>query len=61
MPFNSGEGLRAAYYVDDDAGSYASLKNHIHQIDILFPVWLYVTERMARCRAPDRAGTIADL
>src|SRR3984957_16943306 len=44
MPFNSGEGLRAAYYVDDDAASYASLKNHIHQIDILFPVWLYVTK-----------------
>src|SRR5271154_4925087 len=43
IPFNSGEGLRAAYYVDDDAGSYASLKNHIHQIDILFPVWLYAT------------------
>ncbi len=43
IPFNSGEGLRAAYYVDDDAGSYASLKSHIHQIDILFPVWLYVS------------------
>ncbi len=43
IPFNSGEGLRAAYYVDDDAASFASLKNHIHQIDILFPVWLYVT------------------
>src|ERR1700734_206917 len=43
IPFNSGEGLRAAYYVDDDAASYASLKNHIHQIDILFPVWLYVS------------------
>jgi peptidoglycan-N-acetylglucosamine deacetylase len=43
IPFNSGEGLRAAYYVDDDAGSYASLKNHIHQIDILFPVWLYAS------------------
>src|SRR6202522_4253879 len=42
IPFNSGEGLRAAYYVDDDAGSYASLRNHIHQIDMLFPVWLYV-------------------
>ena len=43
IPFNTGESLRAAYYVDDDAGSYASLKAHIHQIDILFPVWLYVT------------------
>jgi peptidoglycan-N-acetylglucosamine deacetylase len=41
VPFNSGEGLRAGYYVDDDPGSYASLKNHIHQIDILFPEWLY--------------------
>ena len=29
--------------MDDDAGSFASLKNHIHQIDMLFPVWLYVT------------------
>src|SRR3984885_16354608 len=45
VPFNSGEGLRAGYYVDDDPGSYASLKNHIHQIDILFPVWLYVTKQ----------------
>src|ERR1700728_1454222 len=44
IPFNSGEGLRAAYYVDDDAGSYASLKNHVHQIDILFPEWLYATK-----------------
>jgi peptidoglycan-N-acetylglucosamine deacetylase len=43
IPFNSGESLRAAYYVDDDPGSYSSLKAHIHQIDMLFPGWLYVT------------------
>ena len=43
IPFNSGESLRAAYYVDDDPGSYSSLKAHIHQIDMLFPDWLYVT------------------
>jgi peptidoglycan-N-acetylglucosamine deacetylase len=43
IPFNSGESLRAAYYVDDDAGSYSSLKAHIHQIDMLFPDWLHVT------------------
>ncbi len=49
ISFNSGEGLRAGYYVDDDAGSYASLRNHIHQIDILFPEWLYTT---------DAAGTL---
>jgi peptidoglycan-N-acetylglucosamine deacetylase len=40
---NSGQVVRAAYYVDDDAASYSSLKSHIHQIDILFPQWLYVT------------------
>jgi peptidoglycan-N-acetylglucosamine deacetylase len=42
IPFNTGEGLRAAYYVQDDAGSYASFKEHVHQIDLLFPQWLHV-------------------
>ncbi len=42
VPLNSGEGLRAAYYVQDDPASYSSLKEHIHQIDILFPQWLHV-------------------
>jgi cellulose synthase/poly-beta-1,6-N-acetylglucosamine synthase-like glycosyltransferase/peptidoglycan/xylan/chitin deacetylase (PgdA/CDA1 family)/spore germination protein YaaH len=42
IPFNSGEGLRAAYYVQDDAASYSSLKEHVHQIDLLFPQWLHV-------------------
>ena len=37
IPLNTGEGLRAAYYVQDDAASYSSLKEHIHQIDMLFP------------------------
>ncbi len=42
IPLNSGEGLRAAYYVQDDADSYSSLKEHVHQIDMLFPQWLHV-------------------
>ena len=42
IPLNMGEGLRAAYYVQDDAASYTSLKEHIHQIDLLFPQWLHV-------------------
>ena len=42
IPFNTGEGLRAAYYVQDDAASYSSLKEHVHQIDLLFPQWLHV-------------------
>lgn len=42
IPLNTGEGLRAAYYVQDDAASYTSLKEHVHQIDMLFPQWLHV-------------------
>ncbi len=42
IPFNTGEGLRAAYYVQDDASSYSSFKQHVHQIDLLFPQWLHV-------------------
>ncbi len=42
IPFNTGEGLRAAYFIVDDAASYSSLKEHIHQIDLLFPQWLHM-------------------
>ncbi len=42
ITMNAGEGLRAAYYVDYDAASYSSLKQHIKQIDLLFPEWLHV-------------------
>ncbi len=42
ITLNTGEGLRAAYYVPDDATSYSSFKQHVHQIDMLFPEWLHV-------------------
>ncbi len=42
VPLNEGEGLRAAYYVEDDPASYSSLKQHISQIDLLFPEWVHV-------------------
>lgn len=42
IPLNSGEGLRAAYFVVDDPASYSSLKQHISQIDLLFPEWVHV-------------------
>ena len=42
IPLNTGEALRAAYYVDDDAASFSSFKEHVHQIDLLFPEWLHV-------------------
>jgi cellulose synthase/poly-beta-1,6-N-acetylglucosamine synthase-like glycosyltransferase/peptidoglycan/xylan/chitin deacetylase (PgdA/CDA1 family)/spore germination protein YaaH len=41
IPLNTSEGLRAAYYVPDDATSYSSFKEHVHQIDMLFPQWLH--------------------
>jgi peptidoglycan-N-acetylglucosamine deacetylase len=41
IPLNGDEGLRAAFYTNDEA-SYSSLKAHIHQIDLLFPDWLHV-------------------
>ncbi len=42
VPLNEDEGLRAAYYVDYDPASYSSLKQHVKQIDLLFPAWLHV-------------------
>ncbi|HEY2861354.1 MAG TPA: glycosyltransferase [Terracidiphilus sp.] len=42
IPLNAGEGLRAAFYVTYDATSYSSFKEHVHQIDMLFPEWLHV-------------------
>ena len=42
VPLNSGEGLRAAYYVEDDPASYSSLRQHISQIDLLFPEWIHI-------------------
>ena len=39
---NQGEGLRAAFYTDSDPASYASFKQHVRQIDLLFPEWLHV-------------------
>jgi cellulose synthase/poly-beta-1,6-N-acetylglucosamine synthase-like glycosyltransferase/peptidoglycan/xylan/chitin deacetylase (PgdA/CDA1 family)/spore germination protein YaaH len=51
IPLNTGEGLRAAFYVQDDSGSFSSLKEHIHQIDILFPQWLHVNSPDGRLMA----------
>ncbi|MFC6644693.1 glycosyltransferase [Granulicella cerasi] len=39
---NQSEGLRAAFYTDVDPASIASFKQHVKQIDLLFPEWLHV-------------------
>ncbi len=42
IQLNAGVGLRAASYVDYDPASYSSLKQHIQQIDLLFPDWIHI-------------------
>jgi len=39
---NADEGIRAAFYVQWDAASFASLREYAHQIDLLYPEWLHV-------------------
>ena len=42
VDLNENDTLRAAYYVEWDPASYSSLKQHIRQVDLLFPEWLHV-------------------
>jgi cellulose synthase/poly-beta-1,6-N-acetylglucosamine synthase-like glycosyltransferase/peptidoglycan/xylan/chitin deacetylase (PgdA/CDA1 family)/spore germination protein YaaH len=42
IPLNTDEGVRAAFYINDDP-SYSALKAHINQVDLLFPDWLHLT------------------
>jgi len=56
IPFNTDEGLRAAYYIPDDAASYASFKDHVHQIDFLFPQWLHVDGNSTDLQGTDQDG-----
>ena len=53
VTLNQGEGLRAAFYTDNDPASYASLKQHIKQIDLLFPTWLQVLTPDGHLQAVD--------
>ena len=50
---NEDEGLRGAFYVTWDKGSYSSLKAYLHQIDLLFPAWLFVLTPDGRLQAQD--------
>jgi len=42
VQLNSGEGVRAAFYVTWDAASFSSLREYVQQIDLLYPEWLHV-------------------
>ena len=60
IPLNTGEGLRAAYYVPDDATSYSSFKEHVHQIDMLFPQWLHINAPQGTLMAMSSDNTIRE-
>src|SRR5579862_4956162 len=53
LVLNQDEGLRAAFYVTWDKGSYSSLKAYLRQIDLLFPGWLYVLTPDGRIQGQD--------
>lgn len=53
VALNSGEGIRAAFYVQWDAGSFASLREYFPQVDLLFPEWLHVLSADGRLEAVD--------
>ncbi|MBZ5568402.1 MAG: glycosyltransferase [Acidobacteriia bacterium] len=53
LVLNSGEGVRAAFYVTWDAASYSSLREYVRQIDILYPEWLHVLTPDGRIQAVD--------
>jgi cellulose synthase/poly-beta-1,6-N-acetylglucosamine synthase-like glycosyltransferase/peptidoglycan/xylan/chitin deacetylase (PgdA/CDA1 family)/spore germination protein YaaH len=53
VPLNADEGLRAAFYVNWDKGSYSSLKEYLRQIDLLYPEWLHVVTPDGRLQGVD--------
>jgi len=53
VPLNEDEGLRAAFYVTWDKGSYSSLKEYLRQIDLLYPEWLHVLGADGRIQGVD--------
>src|SRR5882757_1190920 len=54
-------GLRAAFYVQWDAGSFSSLKEYHPQIDLLFPEWLHVLSPDGRIQAVTSENKLFDV
>lgn len=57
----SGEGIRGAFYVTWDAASYASLRENVNQIDLLFPEWLHVLTPDGHLQAVSADNTLFDV
>ncbi|PSH05688.1 MAG: polysaccharide deacetylase [Acidobacteria bacterium] len=58
---NSGEGIRGAFYVTWDAASYSSLREYIHQIDLVFPEWLHTLDADGHLQAVRENNTLFDV
>ena len=58
---NSGEGIRAAFYVTWDPTSLASLRQYVHQIDLLYPEWLHVITPDGRMQGQTQDGVMFDV
>jgi cellulose synthase/poly-beta-1,6-N-acetylglucosamine synthase-like glycosyltransferase/peptidoglycan/xylan/chitin deacetylase (PgdA/CDA1 family) len=56
VPLNADEGIRAAFYVTWDAGSFSALKEYFSQIDLLFPEWLHMISPDGRLQAAAPGG-----
>ncbi|HTX74740.1 MAG TPA: glycosyltransferase [Terracidiphilus sp.] len=60
IPLNTGEGIRAAFYVPYDPTSYSSFKEHVHQIDMLFPDWMHVNADKPALMAMSSENTLRE-
>lgn len=58
---NSEEGVRAAFYVTWDAASFSSLREYVHQIDILYPEWLHVLTPDGKLQGIDPNNKLFDV
>ncbi len=56
ITLNAGEGVRAAFYVPYDPTSYSSFREHVHQIDLLFPAWLHMNGTEGQLRGSTLDG-----
>ena len=58
---NKDEGIRGAFYVTWDAASFSSLKEYVHQIDLLYPEWLHVLTPDGRLQGVTELNTLYDV
>jgi cellulose synthase/poly-beta-1,6-N-acetylglucosamine synthase-like glycosyltransferase/peptidoglycan/xylan/chitin deacetylase (PgdA/CDA1 family) len=58
---NQDEGIRGAFYVTWDAASFSSLKEYVHQIDLLYPEWIHVLSPDGRLQAVTELNTLYDV